>query len=176
MRGLDNSSRSRRHLFPTWFVRMGESREVMLNLLRRILPSNRSNTGTIQLEHRELSNSEVIFADMPATEGRKKGKLIKANGETFFFCYEDDRLYYTFQEYGEWDGMVVEADIEIQSITTTDFGFPAYGWARRIFVRSLGTGKLFKLPGPEVMRLNQSSQQCRCPMCLGTLIQGKTSC
>lgn len=123
------------------------------------------------LEHQELSDSEVIFADMPATEGRKKGKLVKANSESFFFSYEDERLYYTFREYGEWDGMVVEAEIETQSITTSDFGFPAHGWAYRVFVRSLGDGQLYELPDPKVMRLNQLSHQCHCPMCLGTLIQ-----
>jgi hypothetical protein len=133
----------------------------------------RDPVAIVKRRKRTDKSIDIYWLDYPAQEGRIKGRLAECLGEVYVASYSAKKVYRTFNEYREWVGMVVEAEIEEDEddelIEKKVGAYSVAGWAYQIYVRSVSDGKLYVLPAPETMITFTGN--CRCAMCMGSLVE-----
>ena len=79
---------------------------MILNFFRR------PKIGSVKVGQASVREAEEF--DIPAQPGHLKGVIVPRNKgqETCFYSYDEQKLYVTYLEYGEWQGMVCEGPIE----------------------------------------------------------------
>lgn len=137
-----------------------------MSFLDRIL--NRAPQKVGRIVYGENQKAASTAYDYPVTSGRVQGVIVPRGDQTYFQAYNGGS-YVTFDDYGQWAGMVCEASVEpVDSLLDESLK----GYAYEIFVHNNGNGKLYKLPSPEHMESFPRDKGCFCPFCIVDYFDG----
>jgi hypothetical protein len=130
----------------------------------------KSRIGEVKVEEVVAKENQLSGQRFSSRKGYLKGVFFfnKETQESFVFSLHDREYYYTYQEYGIWQGLGVEFQPIVDDTLTIEVkDKKVKGWATSVFVRNLPTEQLFELPSPEQLRsIPLSNFTCPCPLCV----------